>query len=90
MFSGTMSDCLDGIRAGARLRETRVFVWSSSSDKHPGQHDVQQEVGSTQRICGKTKQRPRPQTAGPQAQDKGIIISKLLALKYNIATNVCC
>lgn len=69
---------LYGSHAGAGFGETLGFVWSTSSDKHLGQHDVQQEVGSTQRICRETKQRPRPQTTGPQTQDKGIITSKIL------------
>lgn len=74
MFHGR----LDGVPAGAGLGETLVFVRSAPSDEHPGQHDVQQEVESTQRSCRETKQRPRPQTAGSQAQDEGTGSAKII------------
>lgn len=58
-------------RAGAGLGQTLGFVWSAAGHQHPGQHGVQQEAGAAQRLRGETEPRPRPQTAGPQGQDKG-------------------
>lgn len=64
-------------RVGAGLGQTLGFVWSAPSDEHPGQHGVQQEAGAAQRLCGETEPRPRPQTAGPQDQDEGMIPSQI-------------
>ena len=63
---------------GCWFREAITFIWSASSHKHPGQHDVQQEVGAAQQLCRETKQKHRPETAGPPAQDEGISTFKLL------------
>lgn len=49
-----------GIFSGPWIGETIGVVWSASSDKHPRQHDIQQEVSSARRIGRETKQKSCP------------------------------
>lgn len=79
-MSDVLHGRLDALPAGAGLGETLVLVRSAPSDEHPGQHDVQQEVQSARRSCRETKQRPRPQTAGSQAQDQGTATTNTLSI----------
>lgn len=54
---------------GSGLGESFGLVRSASSDKHPRQHDVKQEV----QICSETKPRSGSQTTGAQGQNQGAV-----------------
>lgn len=59
--------------SGSWFGENVSFIRSAANNKHPGQHDVQQEVSSAQQLWGETQQKSHPQTSGPQAKNQGTV-----------------